>query len=110
VPKWAGVACSGGVWTGAAPAVILLDLYDGGSGKFNNVSGQIGTLAPLADLTGLDLTFTNAAGDVAGLARLAQLTALVRHSTKVTGQAPALAPLTRLPTLDLIGTSVAGDV
>jgi hypothetical protein len=104
VPKWAGVTCSGG----AAPAVTELDLFDG-SGKFNNVAGQIGTLAPLAaDLTRLDLHITDAAGDVAGLAPLVKLTVLDLGNTKVTGEAAALAPLSRLTYLGLYRTVVAG--
>jgi hypothetical protein len=106
VPKWAGVTCSGG----AAPAVTQLLLYDGGSGKFAHVAGQIGTLAPLAaDLTILDLASTDAAGDVAGLAPLVKLTTLSLQNTKVHGDVKGLAPLVKLTGLGLQNTNVTGQ-
>jgi hypothetical protein len=102
---WEGVTCSGG----AAPAVTGLDFYGDGSEKFNNVSGQIGTLAPLAaDLTYLDLRYTTVTGQAADLAPLAGLTVLGLDGTAVAGDVKGLAPLVELTFLSLADTKVAG--
>jgi hypothetical protein len=100
---------------GAAPAVTRLVLngysthtFSGGIpysthgvSKFKAIAGDVGTLAPLRQLTHLDLGGNAVVGDVGALAPLRQLTHLDLDHTGVTGQAEALAPLVLLTFLSL---------
>jgi hypothetical protein len=104
---WEGVTCS----SGAAPAVTTLNLgVNDGPSRFKTVAGNVGALAPLAQLTYLSLGDTKVAGDVQGMAPLGQLSYLDLGWTEVAGDIKGLAPLVQLMTAGLQNTKVAGDV
>ena len=91
---WAGVSCSGGVVT---------ELF-----MYNGVTGDVGQLAGLTQLTHLDLEGTGVSGDVGQLAGLTRLTHLSLGNTGVSGDVGQLADLTRLTNVHLEGTMVTG--
>jgi hypothetical protein len=111
--NWAGVTCSGGAVVAVKKLVIFFDnklpIGPGNDGKSCNVAGDITALAPLTQLTHLDLTCTNVVGDIKSLAPLVQLTDLRLLETKVTGDVQGMAPLTRLTYLQLSETKVTGE-
>ena len=96
---WAGVTCGGGVVT---------QLHRDPATAASSLTGDVGQLAALSQLTVLSLSSTAVSGDVGPLAVLAQLTDLGLYNTAVSGDVGPLAALTRLTFLDLGGTNVTG--
>ena len=99
VVAWAGVTCGGGVVT---------QLHRDPATAASSLTGDVGQLAALSQLTVLSLSSTAVSGDVGPLAVLAQLTDLGLYNTAVSGDVGPLAALTRLTFLDLGGTNVTG--
>eukprot|EP01050_Picozoa_sp_SAG11_P006666 SAG11_NODE_526_length_8740_cov_27.364194_4_plen_831_part_00 len=97
---WFGVSC-GGFANASVTELVLVDTA---------VTGDIGDLAALTQLTGLGLQDTAVTGDIGDLAALTQLTVLGLDNTAVTGDIGDLAALTQLTVLDLVDTAVTGDI
>eukprot|EP01051_Picozoa_sp_SAG22_P015911 SAG22_NODE_2153_length_2923_cov_2.212819_1_plen_775_part_10 len=97
--SWVGVTCGGG-----GGGVTSLDLGN------TAVTGDVGPLQSLTQLTYLWLSSTTVTGDIKDLAGLTQLTELYLGSTAVTGDIKDLAGLTQLTALSLASTAVTGDI
>jgi len=85
--------------------LTVLDMED-----CEEVSGDIGRLAPLVHLITLNLACTKVSGDVQGLAKLVDLETLNLGLTQVSGNVRGLAKLVDLEELNLTKTQVSGDV
>jgi hypothetical protein len=100
---WEGVTCGG---SGAVTQLSINGLLGNPSG----LTGDVGQLAALTQLTRMVAYSTQISGDVGQLAALTQLTYLHLQSTQVSGDVGTLAALTRLTYLSVRNTAVTGDI
>jgi hypothetical protein len=88
--------------------VTGLELSGARNTEYKGIAGDIGALAPLTQLTTLNLDETNVAGDLHGLAPLVKLTELNLYATNVDGNLQAVVPMVELKHLGLSNTRVSG--